>query len=104
MFLSELQNIFQSECSSCHFLAFYNPFMMLFHILRYVLDHELILDSFLIPSSVEGNVFCVGKKKQNSNCTSGGALCPQICFVNISNPVGGPLSGRTGVEKKQRIS
>ena len=34
------------------FLAFHNPFMMLFHILMSVLDHELMLDNFLITSSV----------------------------------------------------
>ena len=34
------------------FLVFHNPFMMLFHILRSVLNHELMLDNFLIPSSM----------------------------------------------------
>ena len=34
------------------FLVFHNPFMMLFHILMSVLDHELMLDNFLITSSV----------------------------------------------------
>ena len=34
------------------FLAFHNPFMMIFHILMSVSDHELMLDNFLITSSV----------------------------------------------------
>ena len=34
------------------FLAFHNPFMMLFHILMSISDHELMLDNFLITSSV----------------------------------------------------
>ena len=34
------------------FLFFHNPFMILFHILSPVLDHELMLDDFLITSSV----------------------------------------------------
>ena len=34
------------------FLVFHNPFMMLFHILMFVSDHELMLDNFLITSSV----------------------------------------------------
>ena len=34
------------------FLAFHNQFMILFHILSPVLDHELMLDNFLITSSV----------------------------------------------------
>ena len=35
------------------FLVFHNPFMMLFHTFMFVLDHELMLDNFLIPSSVQ---------------------------------------------------
>ena len=34
------------------FLVFHNPFMMLFHILMSVSDHELMLDNFLLRSSV----------------------------------------------------
>ena len=34
------------------FLVFYNPFMILFHILRSSLDHESMLDNFLIQSGV----------------------------------------------------
>ena len=34
------------------FLVFHSPFMILFHILSPVLDHELMLDDFLITSSV----------------------------------------------------
>ena len=34
------------------FLVFHNPFMMLFYILSPILDHELMLDNFLITSSV----------------------------------------------------
>ena len=34
------------------FLVFHNPFMMLFHILMSVSDHELMLDNFLLTSSV----------------------------------------------------
>ena len=36
-------------------LVFHEPFMMLFHILRCVLDHEWESDDFLILSSVEAN-------------------------------------------------
>ena len=36
-------------------LVFHEPFMMLFHILRSVLDHEWKSDNFLNPSSVEAN-------------------------------------------------
>ena len=46
MLISKSQNISQSECSICHFLVFHNLFMMLFHILMSVLDHELVLDIF----------------------------------------------------------
>ena len=35
------------------FLVFHNPFMMLFHILMSVSDHELMLDNFLLRSSVK---------------------------------------------------
>ena len=41
-----------SESSSCHFLLLHNPFMISYHILSPVLDHELMLDNFLIASSV----------------------------------------------------
>ena len=34
------------------FLVFHNPFMMLFHILMSVSDHDLMLDNFLLRSSV----------------------------------------------------
>ena len=34
------------------FLVFHNPFMMLFHILMSVSDHELMLDNFLLRSNV----------------------------------------------------
>ena len=34
------------------FFVFHNPYMMLFHILKCVLDHDWKLDNFLIPSSV----------------------------------------------------
>ena len=34
------------------FLVFHNPFMMLFHILMSVSDYELMLDNFLLRSSV----------------------------------------------------
>ena len=34
------------------FLVFHNPFMMLFHILMSVSDHELMLDNFLLTASV----------------------------------------------------
>ena len=47
------------------FLVFHNPFLMLIHILRSVLDRELKLDNFLIPSSVQyylvGNDYSVLK-------------------------------------------
>ena len=35
------------------FLVFHNPFMMLFHILMSISDHELILDNFFITRSVD---------------------------------------------------
>ena len=38
------------------FLAFHNTFMMLFHILMSVLDHELMLDNFLITSRVQESI------------------------------------------------
>ena len=34
------------------FFDFHNPFMMIFHILMSISDHELMLDNFLITSSV----------------------------------------------------
>ena len=33
-------------------MVFHDPFMMLFHILTSVLDHKLMLENFLITSSV----------------------------------------------------
>ena len=39
------------------FLVFHNPFMMLFYILMSVSDHELMLDNFLLRSSVYWNSF-----------------------------------------------
>ena len=39
------------------FLVFHNPFMMLFHILMSVSDHELMLDYFLLRSSVWSFVY-----------------------------------------------
>ena len=44
------------------YLVFHIPIMMLFHILRSVLDHELILDNFLIPSSENDFWFMKCKK------------------------------------------
>ena len=49
------------------FWVFYNPFMMLFHILRSVLDHELQLDNFLIPSSVTLRHPCLGLPSQGTS-------------------------------------
>ena len=64
MLISKSQNIFQSECSSCHFfLLFYNPFMILFHILSPVFDHELMLDNLLIT----GSVWNVGYQSPKNN-------------------------------------
>ena len=40
------------------FLVFHDPFMMLFHILMSVSDHELMLDNFLLRSSVLEEVLC----------------------------------------------
>ena len=37
-------------------MVFPNPLMILFHILIPVLDHELMLDNFLITSSVQESV------------------------------------------------
>ena len=34
------------------FLVYHNPFMMLFHILMSVSDHEFMLDNFFLTSSV----------------------------------------------------
>ena len=39
------------------FLVFHNPFMMLFHILMSISDHELMLDNFLLRSSVY-SIYC----------------------------------------------
>ena len=41
------------------FLVFHNPFMMLFHILMSVSDHELMLDNFLLRSSVTERPFLI---------------------------------------------
>ena len=40
------------------FLVFHNSFMMLFHILSPVLEHDLMLDNFLITSSLIGTSGC----------------------------------------------
>ena len=40
------------------FLVFHNPFIISFHILSPVLEHEIMLDNFLITSSLIGTSGC----------------------------------------------
>ena len=50
------------------FLVFHNPFMMLFHILMSVSDHELMLDYFLLRSSVAKLVCSALKSSWKTVC------------------------------------
>ena len=49
---SKIDGLQKLSTRAPQFLVLHNPFMMLFHILMSVLDHELMLDNFLITSSV----------------------------------------------------
>ena len=68
---------FNLSVQVANYLVFHNPFMILFHILSPVLDHESMLDNFLITSSVlhpySLSRFCVYLESAHS-------LSPLLCM------------------------
>ena len=73
------------------FWVFYKQFIMLFHILRSVYDHELMLDNFLITSSVNNSTYKVlsnpypRNKNEKKALTSANASlkASEKCFLKV---------------------